>query len=67
MEHLSIIFQKKRKKNMRLSFITQLNTEFLMLFAGCRKVLGKMQSKITRSCYFKHFGFSVEFLRLKIK
>ena len=53
---------------MRLSFITQFNTEFLLLFAGkVQKVLGKMQAKITRTCYFKHFGFSSEFLGLKIK
>ena len=27
---------------MRLSFITQLNTELLLPFTGCRKVLGKI-------------------------
>ena len=27
---------------MRLSFITPLKIEFLLLFTGCRKVLGKM-------------------------
>ena len=27
---------------MRLSFIAQFKIEFLLLFTGCRKVLGKM-------------------------
>ena len=44
MENLSRVFQKqKREKNMkRLSFITQFKIEFLLPFAGCRKMLGKM-------------------------
>ena len=34
---------KKEKKHMkRLSFITQFKNQFLLLFTGCRKVLGKM-------------------------
>ena len=34
---------KKKKKHMkRLSFMTQFNIQFLLLFTGCRKVLGKM-------------------------
>ena len=34
---------KKEKKNiMRLSFVTQFKIEFLLLFNGCRKVLGKI-------------------------
>ena len=34
---------KKEKKNRnRLSFITQFKIESLLLFNGCRKVLGKM-------------------------
>ena len=36
---------KKEKKHLkRLSFITQFNIEFLLLFTGCRKVLGKMRA-----------------------
>ena len=36
---------KKEKKHMkRLSFITQFKVQFLLLFTGCRKVLGKMPS-----------------------
>ena len=43
MEHLSRIFQKRKKQNMkRLSFITQFKIEFLLPFTGCRKVLRKM-------------------------
>ena len=30
----------------RLSFITQFKIEFLLLFTGCRKVLGKMPELI---------------------
>ena len=29
----------------RLSFITQLKIEFLLLFTGCRNVLGKMPGR----------------------
>ena len=32
----------KKKKNKRLSFITQFEIEFLLPFTSCRKVLGKM-------------------------
>ena len=44
-ESLSRVFQKKKKKKIhmkRLSFITQSKIEFLLLFSGCKKVLGKM-------------------------
>ena len=44
MENLSRVKKnKKKKKHMkRLSCITQVKIEFLLLFTGCRKVLGKM-------------------------
>ena len=49
MENLSRVFQKqkrkkkKKKKNTkRLSLITQFKIEFLLLFTGCSKGLGKM-------------------------
>ena len=39
----SVSKTKKKKKHMkRLSFITQFKIEFLLLFTGYRKVLGKM-------------------------
>ena len=42
MENLSRVFQKqKRKKNTRLTFITQFKIEFLLLFPSFRKMLGK--------------------------
>ena len=34
--------EKKKKHTKRLSFITQFKFEFLLLFNGCRKVIGKM-------------------------
>ena len=46
MKNLSRVFQKQKKRKKkhikRISFITQFKTEFLILFTGCRKVLGKM-------------------------
>ena len=43
MENLSRFQKKKKKKHMkRLSLITQFKIKFLLPFAGCRKVLGKM-------------------------
>ena len=39
------VFSKTKKKKQhvkRLSFITQFKIEFLLLFTGCRKMLGKM-------------------------
>ena len=44
MGNLSRVFQKQtRKKHMkRLSVIAQFKIEILLLFTGCRKVLGKM-------------------------
>ena len=49
MENFSKLFQNKKiKKYLKeLSFITQLYTEFLLLFTCCRKVLGKMPGVIT--------------------
>ena len=44
-ENLLKVFQKTKKKikhMKKLSFITQFEIEFLLLFTGCRKVLGKM-------------------------
>ena len=35
-------FKNKKKHMKRLSFITQFKIEFLPLFTGCRKVLGKI-------------------------
>ena len=43
------ISKTKKKKNMRLNFITQFKIEFLLLFAGCRKVLGKMPVVTSRN------------------
>ena len=43
MDNLSRMFQnKKEKKNMKLSFMTQFKIEFLLLVTDCRKVLEKM-------------------------
>ena len=41
MENLPRVFRQKKKKMMRLSFITQFKTEFLLLFTGFIKVLRK--------------------------
>ena len=41
MENLPRVLKKKKKKMMRLSFITQFKTEFLLLFTGFIKVLRK--------------------------
>ena len=47
MENLFNGFSKQ--KNMkRLSFITQFKIEFLLLFTGCRKVLGKMPYYVSK-------------------
>ena len=44
MENLSRVFQKQKRKKTHeeIEFITQFKIEFLLLFTGCRKVLGKM-------------------------
>ena len=42
MKKLSTALQKQKRKKNRLSFITQFMFEFLLLFTGSRKVLGKM-------------------------
>ena len=50
MENISRLFQKQKRKKKhlkKLSFITQFKIEFLLLFTGCRKVLGKMPGVIT--------------------
>ena len=44
-KNLSRVFPKQKRKK-RLSFITQFKIEFLLLFTGCRKVLGKMPGHI---------------------
>ena len=44
-KNLSRVFPKQKRKK-RLSFITQFKIEFLLLFTGCRKVLGKMPGYI---------------------
>ena len=44
MENISRVFKTKKIYTKRLSFITQFKIEFLLLFTGCRKVLGKMLS-----------------------
>ena len=41
MENLPRVFRQKKKKMMRLSFIIQFKTEFLLLFTGFIKVLRK--------------------------
>ena len=41
---------------MRLSFITQFKIEFLLLFTGCRKVLGKIPKYI---CYIYVYMYNV--------
>ena len=33
--------KEKKKRMKRLSFMTQFKIEFLLLFTGCRKILGK--------------------------
>ena len=46
MENLSRFFFKDQKQIMkRLSFICQCKIEFLLLFTGFRKVLGKMRAR----------------------
>ena len=40
------VSKTKKKKTKILSFITQFKTEFLLLLANCRKVLGKMTVRI---------------------
>ena len=40
--------KKEKKKHMKwLNFITQFKIKFLLLFTGCRKVLGKMPASVT--------------------
>ena len=47
MENLSSVFQKHKKESeKRFSFITQFKIEFLLLFTGCEKVLGKMSAGV---------------------
>ena len=65
MENLSRVFQKEKEKEntwKRLSFITQFKIEFLLLFTGCRKVLGKMpvNALIQPSQKWESFNFLVE-------
>ena len=59
-ENLSRVFQKqkRKKKHMKgLSLRTQFKIEFLLLFTGCRKVLGKMAASngvlVLSGCIFK--------------
>ena len=48
-----VCFINKERKKAQISFITQLKVEFLLLFTGCRKVLGTMPdpSKISNSSH----------------
>ena len=59
MENLSRVFHKQeRKKHMkRLSFITKFKIQFLLLFNGCRKVLGKMPAQNKQN----HIQFNMSF------
>ena len=47
--------KKEKKKHLKeLSFMTQFKIEFLLLFTGCRKVLGKMlANEINSTEFFK--------------
>ena len=56
MENLSRVFQKQKTKKTheeRLSFKTQFKIEFLVLFADCRKVLGRMPAIFKGCILFK--------------
>ena len=72
MKNLSMALQRqKRKKNMeRLSFITQFMFEFLLLFTGSRKVLGKMPAyykKDVNQKIFNHTTLLLAFLSYALK
>ena len=56
MENLSRVFQKQKTKKTheeRLNFKTQFKIEFLVLFADCRKVLGRMPAIFKGCVLFK--------------
>ena len=52
MANLSGAFQKQERHMKRLSFITQIKIEFLLLLTSCREVLGKIPANIKISGYF---------------